>query len=257
MSLASAPSRDASQAWQATEANGVTPVGFPANVSGESPMPSVGCLSVSVTTMSADRPSETARADGLRSRSTCSPTWRRWPTCWCSCWPRSTSSSRSCPARARSSSAACWPGRDGCTRCRCVLAAAAGRHRRRPPVLRHRALDPAGPPPARGAAATGGWARPNACRSGPARQLDRRGPALLIVARFIPGGRTASTFMAGPHRVPAAPVHPADRRRRPRRGPASPPCSATSAARRSTSRRCSPRASAWSSPSRSPGWSSS
>jgi membrane-associated protein len=30
-----------------------------------------------------------------------------------------------------------------------------------------------------------------------ARQLDRRGPALLIVARFIPGGRTASTFMAG------------------------------------------------------------
>jgi membrane protein DedA with SNARE-associated domain len=30
-----------------------------------------------------------------------------------------------------------------------------------------------------------------------ARQLDRRGIALLIVARFIPGGRTASTFMAG------------------------------------------------------------
>ena len=29
------------------------------------------------------------------------------------------------------------------------------------------------------------------------RQLDRRGPSLLIVARFIPGGRTASTFMAG------------------------------------------------------------
>lgn len=29
------------------------------------------------------------------------------------------------------------------------------------------------------------------------RQLDQRGPALLIVARFIPGGRTASTFMAG------------------------------------------------------------
>lgn len=29
------------------------------------------------------------------------------------------------------------------------------------------------------------------------RQLDRRGPALLVVARFIPGGRTASTFMAG------------------------------------------------------------
>jgi membrane-associated protein len=29
------------------------------------------------------------------------------------------------------------------------------------------------------------------------RQLDRRGPTLLVVARFIPGGRTASTFMAG------------------------------------------------------------
>ena len=29
------------------------------------------------------------------------------------------------------------------------------------------------------------------------RQLDRRGPSLLVVARFIPGGRTASTFMAG------------------------------------------------------------
>jgi membrane-associated protein len=30
-----------------------------------------------------------------------------------------------------------------------------------------------------------------------ARQLERRGVPLLIVARFIPGGRTASTFMAG------------------------------------------------------------
>lgn len=30
-----------------------------------------------------------------------------------------------------------------------------------------------------------------------ARQLDRRGASLLIVARFIPGGRTATTFMAG------------------------------------------------------------
>jgi membrane protein DedA with SNARE-associated domain len=29
------------------------------------------------------------------------------------------------------------------------------------------------------------------------RQLERRGPSLLVVARFIPGGRTASTFMAG------------------------------------------------------------
>jgi membrane-associated protein len=30
-----------------------------------------------------------------------------------------------------------------------------------------------------------------------ARQLARRGPSLLIVGRFIPGGRTATTFMAG------------------------------------------------------------
>ncbi len=29
------------------------------------------------------------------------------------------------------------------------------------------------------------------------RQLDRRGPSLIVVARFIPGGRTATTFMAG------------------------------------------------------------
>jgi membrane-associated protein len=28
-------------------------------------------------------------------------------------------------------------------------------------------------------------------------QLDRRGPTVLIVARFVPGGRTAGTFMAG------------------------------------------------------------
>jgi membrane protein DedA with SNARE-associated domain len=30
-----------------------------------------------------------------------------------------------------------------------------------------------------------------------ARQLERRGSSLLVVARFVPGGRTASTFMAG------------------------------------------------------------
>jgi membrane-associated protein len=34
------------------------------------------------------------------------------------------------------------------------------------------------------------------------RQLDRRGPSLIIVARFIPGGRTASTFMAGRTQYP-------------------------------------------------------
>lgn len=28
-------------------------------------------------------------------------------------------------------------------------------------------------------------------------QLERRGPAVLIVARFVPGGRTAGTFVAG------------------------------------------------------------
>ena len=30
-----------------------------------------------------------------------------------------------------------------------------------------------------------------------AQQLDRRGPTLLVIARFIPGGRTAATFIAG------------------------------------------------------------
>lgn len=30
-----------------------------------------------------------------------------------------------------------------------------------------------------------------------AHQLDRRGPVLLVIARFIPGGRTAVTFSAG------------------------------------------------------------
>ena len=40
-----------------------------------------------------------------------------------------------------------------------------------------------------------------------ARQLDRRGPTLLIVARFIPGGRTASTFMAGRTAYPLRAVH--------------------------------------------------
>ncbi len=30
-----------------------------------------------------------------------------------------------------------------------------------------------------------------------AAQLDRRGPVVLVVARFVPGGRTASTFVAG------------------------------------------------------------
>lgn len=37
-----------------------------------------------------------------------------------------------------------------------------------------------------------------------ASQLDRRGPMLLLVARFIPGGRTASTFMAGRTAYPLA-----------------------------------------------------
>jgi membrane-associated protein len=30
-----------------------------------------------------------------------------------------------------------------------------------------------------------------------AEQLDRRGPVLLVIARFVPGGRTAATFIAG------------------------------------------------------------
>jgi membrane protein DedA with SNARE-associated domain len=42
-----------------------------------------------------------------------------------------------------------------------------------------------------------------------ARQLDRRGPALLVAARFIPGGRTASTFMAGRTHYPLRRFTPA------------------------------------------------
>jgi membrane protein DedA with SNARE-associated domain len=30
-----------------------------------------------------------------------------------------------------------------------------------------------------------------------AAQLDKRGPVVLVIARFVPGGRTASTFVAG------------------------------------------------------------
>jgi membrane protein DedA with SNARE-associated domain len=30
-----------------------------------------------------------------------------------------------------------------------------------------------------------------------AEQLDKRGPVLLVIARFVPGGRTAATFIAG------------------------------------------------------------
>jgi membrane-associated protein len=36
------------------------------------------------------------------------------------------------------------------------------------------------------------------------RQLDERGGYLIVVARFIPGGRTATTFTAGMVRFPAA-----------------------------------------------------
>lgn len=37
-----------------------------------------------------------------------------------------------------------------------------------------------------------------------ASQLDKRGPTLLIAARFIPGGRTAATFIAGRTAYPLA-----------------------------------------------------
>jgi membrane protein DedA with SNARE-associated domain len=37
-----------------------------------------------------------------------------------------------------------------------------------------------------------------------AEQLEIRGPMILLVARFIPGGRTASTFMSGRLRYPLA-----------------------------------------------------
>ena len=42
-----------------------------------------------------------------------------------------------------------------------------------------------------------------------ARQLDRRGTALIVAARFIPGGRTASTFMAGRTHYPLRRFTPA------------------------------------------------
>jgi membrane-associated protein len=29
------------------------------------------------------------------------------------------------------------------------------------------------------------------------KQLDKRGGAIIVVARFVPGGRTATTFVAG------------------------------------------------------------
>ena len=91
---------------------------------------------------------------------------------------------------------------------------------------------------------TARWARRSACSCGRPRQLDRRGPTLLIVARFIPGGRTASTFMAGRTAYPLSAVHAPGRRRGPAVGRRSPRCSATSAVRPSTSRRCWPPASA-------------
>jgi membrane protein DedA with SNARE-associated domain len=37
-----------------------------------------------------------------------------------------------------------------------------------------------------------------------AQQLHVRGPTVLLVARFVPGGRTASTFMSGRLRLPLA-----------------------------------------------------
>ena len=66
------------------------------------------------------------------------------------------------------------------------------------------------------------------------RTLDERGAYIILIARFIPGGRTAVTFSAGYVRTFAvAALH---RVRRHRRGPVGVvrrPCSATSAARRS------------------------
>ena len=63
-------------------------------------------------------------------------------------------------------------------------------------------------------------------------QLEARGFYIIVIARFIPGGRTAVTFASGLHpRDDVAPLH---RRRRLRRAPlgnATPRCSATSAAR--------------------------
>jgi membrane-associated protein len=40
------------------------------------------------------------------------------------------------------------------------------------------------------------------------RQLARRGPYLILIARFVPGGRTATTFSAGLVRFPAVVFFP-------------------------------------------------
>jgi membrane-associated protein len=42
-----------------------------------------------------------------------------------------------------------------------------------------------------------------------AAQLDKRGPVVLVVARFVPGGRTASTFVAGRTAYPLTRFSPA------------------------------------------------
>jgi membrane protein DedA with SNARE-associated domain len=72
-----------------------------------------------------------------------------------------------------------------------------------------------------------------------AQQLHVRGPTILLVARFVPGGRTASTFMSGRLRFPLARFSGATCLTGPC-GPRSPPPSATSVAPRSTTTRSWP-----------------
>ena len=70
------------------------------------------------------------------------------------------------------------------------------------------------------------------------RTLDERGAYIILIARFIPGGRTAVTFSAGyVHDVPLAALHRLRRRRRRACGRRTRRCSATSAARRSRTTR--------------------
>ena len=70
-------------------------------------------------------------------------------------------------------------------------------------------------------------------------QLRRRGAVILLVARFVPGGRTGATFMSGLTRVPLRAVRALHWRLPPASGRSTPSCSATSAVACSTSGRCS------------------
>ena len=89
------------------------------------------------------------------------------------------------------------------------------------------------------------------------RQLDERGGELIVVARFIPGGRTAVCLSAGGLADDRGAASRRSTRSPPSSGPPTRPCSATSAASSSRRRRGRASRSRCSSPSRSPAASSS